>query len=110
MTIYVLVLDGVFDIGLASLLDVIGMAQELAIDGKSASLKIKSSMVAVSRNVFTAHGLRVPVMLPNSLPPPDVVLIPAIGSKTPQTLLSALERDDVQRMGIWIKNGPGLVH
>ena len=45
MTIYVLVLDGVFDIGLASLLDVIGMTQELAIDGKSASLKIKSSMV-----------------------------------------------------------------
>jgi transcriptional regulator GlxA family with amidase domain len=107
MTIYVLVLDGVFDIGLASLLDVIGMAQELAIDGKSASLKIKSSMVAVSRNVFTAHGLRVPVMLPNSLPPPDVVLIPAIGSKTPQTLLSALERDDVQRMGIWIKKWAG---
>jgi len=55
MTIYVLVLDGVFDIGLASLLDVIGMAQELAIDGKSASLKIKSSMVAVSRNVFHWH-------------------------------------------------------
>jgi hypothetical protein len=31
MAIYVLVLDSVFDIGLASLLDVIGMTQELAI-------------------------------------------------------------------------------
>jgi transcriptional regulator GlxA family with amidase domain len=111
MLIYLLVLDGVFDIGLASLTDVIGIANELALmEGTPARLDMK--LVGVRRRVRTAQGLAVPVVLASGLPPPDIVLVPAIGAKLPGQLTLALAQRDVADAGAcltrWAASGASL--
>lgn len=76
MLIYVFALNGVFDIGLASLLDVIGTANELG-QREQSSLQLDMRLVGVRQEVHTAQGLSVPVTRVTALPRPDVVLLPA---------------------------------
>ncbi|MES2933582.1 MAG: helix-turn-helix domain-containing protein [Pseudomonadota bacterium] len=102
MLIYILVLDGVFDIGLASLTDVIGTARELA-PLQDAPVQLDVRLVGVRRKVHTAQGLTVPVLLATDLPMPDVVLVPALGTKTPIPLAQAMLRRDVIEAGDWLK-------
>ena len=102
MIIYILALDGVFDIGLASLLDVIGTASELG-QHEQHSLRLEMRLVGVRQEVHTGQGLSVPVTLASDLPVPDVVLVPALGSKMPQPLLAALVRPDVIEAGMWLR-------
>lgn len=92
MRIDILALDGVFDTGLAALLDVFGTANELMPD--QAPLVVRP--VGVRRRVYTHHGLRVPVQPAHEGPPPDVLVAPALGSKTPEALGAALQRADVR--------------
>ena len=104
MLIYLVVLDGVFDIGLAALMDVIGTAKELIpLDQGSVQLDIR--LVGVRRKVHTAHGLTVPVQLAAELADqsPDFVLIPALGAKMPLQLVESLSRSDVKDVAVWIK-------
>jgi len=91
MLIDVLALDGVFDSGLTALLDVFGTANELS-DGKQ-PLRVRT--VGVRRHVHTALGMRVPVQSVELAQPPDVMVAPALGTKTPQALEAALQRRDV---------------
>ena len=102
MLIYVFALNGVFDIGLASLLDVIGTANELG-QREQSSLQLDMRLVGVRQEVHTAQGLSVPVTRVTALPRPDVVLLPALGSKMPQPLLAALTRPDVIEAGTWLR-------
>ena len=101
MRIFVLVIDGVFDLGLAAVLDTLGTAIELAKEaGKSSKDKTQGPRfsvhkVGVRRRVHTYQGLTVPVELADRLLPPDVVIVPALGQKTPTTLDVALGRRDV---------------
>jgi len=92
MRIDILVLDGVFDTGLAALLDVFATANELQ-PGQS-PLQVRP--VGVRRRVVTDRGLRVPVQPAQSGPVPDVLVAPALGSKTPQALEQAMRRADVR--------------
>lgn len=92
MRVAVLVLDGVFDMGLAAVLDTLGTADELATAGRSGS-SFTVTRVGVRRRVRTWQGLYVPLERPSARP--DVVIVPAIGQKTPETLAPALERPDV---------------
>src|SRR5262252_4548842 len=92
MRIDVLALDGVFDTGLTALLDVFGTANELS-GGKSA-LRVRT--VGVRRRVRTDLGLQVPVQLAADRDRPDVMVAPALGTKTPQALAAALQRRDVR--------------
>lgn len=94
MLIYILALDGVFDTGLASLMDIISTANELA-PLESASVKLEVRLVGVRRKVMTGQGLSVPVVLATGLPSPDFLLIPALGTKMPIPLTEALQRRDV---------------
>lgn len=98
MLIYILALEGVFDIGLSSLMDVITTAKELALLEDS-SVQLDVRLVGVRRKVLTAQGLSVPVALASNnaskLPMPDVVLVPALGAKMPVLLEQALMRRDV---------------
>ena len=90
-------LEGVFDIGLSSLMDVIGLAKELTpVDQSSVNLDVH--LVGVRRRVKTAQGLSVPVKLASELPPADVVLIPALSAKLPAALEEALGRRDVKEL------------
>ncbi|QPC93717.1 GlxA family transcriptional regulator [Mesorhizobium sp. INR15] len=95
MNISVLVLDGAFDTGLATVLDVFGTANELAGLLPAPPSRFSTTIVGVRDTVLTAQGLQVPVTAIGSEPAPDWLLIPALGQKMPEPLGQALLRPDV---------------
>lgn len=95
MRLHVLVLDGVFDLGLAALTDTLSTANELAGTLPQAPPPLVVTCVGVRRRVRTAQGLSVPVVPVHSVQSPDVVLVPALGVKMPDTLAARLARADV---------------
>lgn len=95
MRIYVLALHEVFDTGLATLLDTFGTANELADSTGTSSTRFDITVIGVRPRVHTSHGLSVPVRPATQLARPDVVLVPALGAKMPDTLRVALKRRDV---------------
>jgi transcriptional regulator GlxA family with amidase domain len=95
MRVHVLVIDGVFDLGLAAVLDAFRTANELLEASHSAIERFDVKTVAVRRRVRTAQGLLVPVGRADRRAP-DCVVVPAIGYKMPAPLETALARPDVQ--------------
>jgi transcriptional regulator GlxA family with amidase domain len=95
MKVYILVLEGVFDTGLSALLDSLSVANDLAVSSGLTKRPFNVTVVGVTQKVKTQQGLSVPVVTTKNLPRPDVILLPALGAKTPDTLLPALERKDV---------------
>src|SRR5262245_36383212 len=95
MRVHVLVLDGVFDLGLSAVLDAFQTANELLDATKSAVERFDVKTVAVRRRVKTSQGLLVPIA-PRDRRAPDCVVVPAIGYKMPAPLEKALSRPDVQ--------------
>ncbi|MCY1667997.1 GlxA family transcriptional regulator [Rhizobium sp. SL86] len=96
MKLQVLALDGVFDTGLSSILDVLTTANELTIMLALDVPSFEVSIVGMQREVRTAQGLVVPV---SAMPAPAKegwLVVPAIGYKTPDLLVPALARSDVQ--------------
>ena len=109
MRINVLALEGAFDTGLAAVMDVFSTANELADLQGTPSLRFQLALVGVRRKVCTSLGLRVPVTSSEEAPDPDLVVVPAIGYKMPETLQRALLRADVRQAGDalhrWRSNG-----
>jgi transcriptional regulator GlxA family with amidase domain len=95
MKIHVLVLDGVFDTGLATVLDAFATANELAEMSGMVLPRFEVTIIGVREAVKTSHGLNVPVAPIPLRTVPDWVVVPAIGFKTPGPLESALARSDV---------------
>jgi len=95
MNLHLLVLDGVFDLGLAALMDTLSTANELAGSLAQAPPPINVTLVGVRRRVRTAHGLAVPVVPVHRVQNPDVVLVPALGAKMPDALAARLAHADV---------------
>ncbi|MGE0813796.1 MAG: GlxA family transcriptional regulator [Vicinamibacterales bacterium] len=94
MRVDVLALDGVFDLGLAAVLDAFQTANELA---EATGLRVPRfavRTVGLRRTVTTAQGLRVPVRTAAGAAP-DCVVVPALGIKMPGPLETALARPDV---------------
>ncbi len=96
MRITVLVLQGVFDMGLATVLDTFATANELAQAQRLPAPRFQVRVVGLRRQVRTALGLHVPVEPVNPRDRPDWIVVPAPGTKMPDTLLAALARRDVQ--------------
>jgi transcriptional regulator GlxA family with amidase domain len=94
MRIDVLVLDGVFDLGLAAVLDALQTANELNEMARLGVARFDVRTVGLRRTVTSAQGLRVPVQAASRRP--DCVIVPAIGYKMPAPLEAALARPDVQ--------------
>ncbi len=92
MRIWVVVLDEVFDTGLASILDTFETATQLG-DAKYDVIK-----VGVRAHVHTHHGLLVPTVQPPKQTP-DLVVVPAVACKDPESILGALERPDIGDAG-----------
>jgi transcriptional regulator GlxA family with amidase domain len=91
MRIAVLVVDDVFDTGLASVLDTFEAANELAGPGAN---RYECVVVSPRARVHTHHGFAVPLgPLPRRTP--DLVIVPAIACKQPDTIVAALDRADV---------------
>lgn len=109
MKIYVLALDGVFDTGLATVLDTFSTANELAEMTMLTSLRFDVTIVGIEENIRTSQGLSVPVVSPIGSATPDWVVIPAIGFKMPNLLQKALARSDIRdaadMLQQWTKKG-----
>jgi len=95
MRVDILTLDGVFDLGLSAVLDVLRTANELIEMSDLTVARFEPRIVAVRKTVKTSQGLSVPVR-PASARAPDVVFVPALGFKMPGPLEAALSRPDVQ--------------
>jgi transcriptional regulator GlxA family with amidase domain len=109
MKLTVLALDGVFDTGLATMLDTFATANELAAAQRRALPRLDVRVVGVRRQVHTALGLRVPVEPIPARERPDWVVVPAPGTKMPAQLLPALERretrDAIEQLSHWHAGG-----
>jgi transcriptional regulator GlxA family with amidase domain len=105
MKIDVLVTPGVFDTALSALLDVFSLANELnlAVDEQGTMEKKKKNpfevrMVSMSGRVHTGQGLLVPAQhWDEERSTPDVVIVPALAEKTPESLAVLLEEKALQK-------------
>ena len=88
MRICVLVVDDVFDTGLASILDTFEIANELG-----AEKRFDVTVASPRGRVKTHHGLTVPVAAVPARA--DLAIVPALACKQPQTILAALDRPEV---------------
>ena len=95
MRLDILVLDGVFDLGLSAVLDTLQTANELIEISGMAVSPFKVRIVGLRKAVRTSQGFSVPVHAAGR-GAPDCVVVPAIGFKMPGPLENALERPDVR--------------
>jgi transcriptional regulator GlxA family with amidase domain len=108
MRISVLVLDGVFDSGLAIVLDTFRAAAELSkARGKESVHRLET--VGLRSSARTGQGLRIDLDRADPRARPDVVVVPGLGSTTPETLGRRLADDDVAEaaalLASWSKRG-----
>jgi transcriptional regulator GlxA family with amidase domain len=103
MQLTVLTLDGVFDTGLAAMLDVFATANELSRLKREGAPPFQVTLAGMRARVRSAHGFGIPAMRIEQAPPADIVLLPALGTKTPEVLLPALARPDVADGIAWLK-------
>jgi transcriptional regulator GlxA family with amidase domain len=99
MRIHILALNGVFDTGLATVLDAFGTANALAEMTGVSSLRFQTKVVGLRKTVTTAQGLSVPVAAAARAQTPDVVVTPAINRIMPDPLLQALASAEVREAG-----------
>jgi len=97
MRVCVLVMDGVFDSGLSVVLDTLETANALS-PARPAN-RWAVSLCGLRREATTHQGLRIALDAPRSSPRPDVVIVPALGEKTVETITAALGRRDVREAG-----------
>ncbi|MEZ5292006.1 MAG: helix-turn-helix domain-containing protein [Vicinamibacterales bacterium] len=102
MRVDVLALDGVFDLGLAAVLDAFQTANELAEASGLRAPRFEVRVAGLRRRVTTAQGLKVPVRS-EAARAPDCVVVPAIGAKMPGVLEAALARPDVADAAAWLR-------
>lgn len=105
MKICLLAVDDVFDTGLAVVLDTLETAAMLA-PIERAPFAVEVVVSAVRKRIRTHQGL---VLHASPLPSrrPDVVVVPALGAKTPATIDTALERRDVKDVCATIREWSG---
>src|SRR5271165_1204155 len=112
MKIDVLVLNGVFDTGLAAVLDAFATANELKAAQGLTSLAFDVTVVGLRRQVRTNQGFKVPVSPAHDRTPPDWVVVPAIGERAPEPLAAALAapeaRDAARILRQWGDQGAQL--
>jgi transcriptional regulator GlxA family with amidase domain len=96
MKIDVLSLNGVFDTGLATVLDAFATAGELAATQGLTSVKFDVNLVGLHSEVRTNQGFTVPVLPAYDCAAGDWVVVPAISDRTPEHLAAALATAEVQ--------------
>jgi transcriptional regulator GlxA family with amidase domain len=108
MHIAILALDGLFDTGLTVTLDALSIANRFAQRVNKAPL-YDVSIVGMRKRVRTGQGFVIPAQPATSALKPDWVIVPALITSTPDTLLPALERKDVrqavQQLLAWHQGG-----
>jgi transcriptional regulator GlxA family with amidase domain len=99
MRIHILALNGVFDTGLAVVLDAFDTANGLAETTGMSSLRFQTKVVGLRNTVTTAQGLSVPVTSATRAQTPDAVVMPAINQTAPEPLVRALAGGEVRDAG-----------
>ena len=107
MRIHILVLNDVFDTGLASVLDAFGTANALAEMTGISSLRFHTKLVGLRKTITTAQGLSVPVTAAARAQTPDVVVMPAICQLKPEPLVQALATSEVREAGAVLRKWSG---
>lgn len=92
MRICIAIADDLFDTGFASLLDTFETANELA-----GETSFAVSVIAPRAQVRSHHGATIPTTRPPARAP-DLVIVPALACKQPDTIVGALEREDVRQL------------
>jgi transcriptional regulator GlxA family with amidase domain len=103
MKIDVVILDGVFDTGLAAVLDAFATANDLAAAQGLESVRFEATAVGLRHKVRSNQGFTVPVTPARGRPPADWVVVPAIGDRAPEPLAAALERPDAKAVARLIR-------
>ena len=96
MKIDVLIVNGVFDTGLAAVLDAFATANDLANAQGLTSVMFDVSVVGLRRQVRTNQGFTVPALPAKGRALVDWVVVPAIGERTPEPLAAALATPEKQ--------------
>jgi transcriptional regulator GlxA family with amidase domain len=99
MRIHILALNGVFDTGLAAVLDAFGTANALAEMTGISSLRFQTKVVGLRKSITTARGLSVPVNAAARAQTPDAAVMPAILHMRPEPLVRALAGREVREAG-----------
>ena len=102
LKIHILVLDGVFDMGLAAVLDAFGVANTVAEMTGVSSLRFETKVLGLRKTITTAQGLGMAVAVAAKAEPPDVVM-PAIGKMQPGPLVEALTSGEVRGAGAMLR-------
>ncbi|RDS84201.1 GlxA family transcriptional regulator [Dyella psychrodurans] len=97
MRISILALDGLFDTGLTVTLDAFGIANNFAARQMSGPPPFEVSIVGVRKSVRSGHGWPIPVQAITPDLKPDWVIVPALNTSTPDRLIPALARRDVNQ-------------
>src|SRR5580765_6328233 len=105
MKLQVLVLDGVFDTGLSTVLDVLTTANELAGMLQLDVARFEVTVVGMRARVRTSQGFTVPVARLANASVADWLIVPALGCKMPDVLVPALQRPDVRDACCALKEG-----
>lgn len=95
MRIHVLALDGLFDTGLTVMLDTFRAANGLGARAMQGAPRFDATIIGVRRKVTSGLGFPIPVQ-PIPMKRPDWLVVPALGTVTPDTLVPALDRRDVR--------------
>ena len=107
MRIHILALNGVFDTGLAAVLDAFGTANALAEMTGISSLRFRTKVVGLHKSITTAHGLSMPVIAAVRAQTPDAVVMPAILHMKQEPLLQALAGSEVREAGAVLRKWSG---
>ena len=107
MRIHIFALNGVFDTGLAAVLDAFGTANALAEMTGVCSLRFQVKVVGLRKSITTARGLSMPVMATARAQTPDAVLMPAILHMSPEPLVRALAGGEVKDAGAVLRKWSG---
>jgi transcriptional regulator GlxA family with amidase domain len=97
MRIVILVLDGLFDTGLTVALDAFALANKFSVREMRGTPHFDVSIIGVRKKVRSAQGLTIPVQVATPELKPDWVIVPALGTGTPEQLVAALARPDVRK-------------
>jgi transcriptional regulator GlxA family with amidase domain len=96
MRLSVLALEGLFDTGLAVVLDAFALANKFSAPQSGGTPRFEMSVVGVRNKVRSAQGFPIPVKAASRARRPDWVIVPALATGTPEQLIPALERPDVR--------------
>ena len=107
MRIHILALNGVFDTGLAAVLDAFGTANALAETTGISTLRFQLKVVGLRKSVTTGRGLSVPVIAAARAQTPDAVVMPAILQMGPEPLVRALASSEVREAGAVLRKWSG---